>query len=177
METITVSLPEHLKKFAEQRIAEGHYKDMSNYICKLIEADIQRREGQAKLEVLLLEGMEGEATSMTEEDWADIREKGKVRYDARQNRVKDEWVSCGSYLQLSIVIFSGRAILCIRDTVVDSANTMKGCFLGAAFFLLLNDEQSVWNARAGFLNKNIGWLAGEAGWLKDRRKGVTGGNG
>lgn len=52
MSTMNVSLPETLKSFVDQQVAEGRYGTSSEYIRELIRRDLDR----ARLRSLLLEG-------------------------------------------------------------------------------------------------------------------------
>jgi antitoxin ParD1/3/4 len=52
MSTMNISLPETLKSFVDQQVAEGRYGTSSEYIRELIRRDLDR----ARLRNLLLEG-------------------------------------------------------------------------------------------------------------------------
>ncbi len=82
METMNISLPDPLKQFVDKRLSEGRHSSVSEYVRELIRAD-ERKWAQDQLEAWLMEGMEGPSTPMTKEDWADIRKRGKARYEAR----------------------------------------------------------------------------------------------
>ena len=72
MQTMNVSLPDSMKDFVEHQIAQGRYGSASEYIRELIRED-EKRKAQERLELLLLEGLAGEATEMSREDWSEIR--------------------------------------------------------------------------------------------------------
>ena len=73
MKSINISLPESMRTYIEEQIKNGDYGTASEYIRDLIRRDRASRE-QNKLKSLLFEGLNsGEATLMTENDWADIR--------------------------------------------------------------------------------------------------------
>jgi putative addiction module CopG family antidote len=106
MGMVNISLPDHLEKFAEQRIAAGRYSDISEYVRELIEADKreaerevvtiidpayyhlltdeQWRKEEDKLEALLLEAMEEEPVEADDKFWTDFRERAKARSEARK---------------------------------------------------------------------------------------------
>ncbi len=106
MPTMNISLTDDLKQVVEKRIAKGLYSTASEYMRELIRADErkarlerlsiidpdhyhlltdeQRAKAEDKLLALILEGMEGEATPMTKQDWADIRAEGLARVEARK---------------------------------------------------------------------------------------------
>ena len=68
MDDLNISLPASQQAFAEDQVADGHYPSVSDYLSDLIRAD-QKARAQEKLEAVLLEGLEGEATPWTEADW------------------------------------------------------------------------------------------------------------
>jgi antitoxin ParD1/3/4 len=72
MQTMNISLPDPLKGFVEHQIADGRYSSVSEYIRELIRDD-EKRKSQERLEQMLLEGLAGESTEMTRQDWNDIR--------------------------------------------------------------------------------------------------------
>jgi len=47
--------------------------------------DDQKRKAEEELERLLLEGLEGEETLMTAQDWSDIRREGRELMRRRRN--------------------------------------------------------------------------------------------
>lgn len=70
---MNISLPEALKEYVKERVAEEHYSNPSDYIRALIRDD-QKRQAERKLERLLMEGLEsGDAVPVTPEDWQAIR--------------------------------------------------------------------------------------------------------
>jgi antitoxin ParD1/3/4 len=79
MNDITISLPDaSLRAYVEQVVAGGDYRSASDYVATLINEDRKRR-AKARLEALLLEGLEGEPQVLTKEDWDQMRRE----YDAR----------------------------------------------------------------------------------------------
>ena len=71
--SMNVSLPETLKDYVQERVAEGTYSNPSDYVRALIREDMKRR-AEEKLDALLMEGINsGPAEPMTREDWAEIR--------------------------------------------------------------------------------------------------------
>ncbi len=57
MATITVSLPEALRKFVENRASEQGYRTVGEYVSHLLEEE-HRRETQNRLDSLLQEGID-----------------------------------------------------------------------------------------------------------------------
>ena len=85
MESMNISLPECLKKFVDGQVASGRYSSVSEYIRELIRED-EKRKAQARLEALLLEGLEGEETELTDDDWVAIRKEARARIAVNRKR-------------------------------------------------------------------------------------------
>ena len=70
--SMNVSLPETLKDYVQERVAEGTYSNPSDYVRALIREDM-RRQAEEKLDALLMEGINsGPARPV---DWEAIRAK------------------------------------------------------------------------------------------------------
>ena len=63
MSTMNISLPDSLKSFVDEQVAERGYGTSSEYICELIRADQDRR----RLRTLLLEGATSPAAATADE--------------------------------------------------------------------------------------------------------------
>jgi antitoxin ParD1/3/4 len=85
MESMNISLPEPLKQFVDGQISTGRYSSASEYVRELIRAD-EKRKAEDQLEALLLEGLQGEETPMTREDWQAIRQEALAQVKARKSR-------------------------------------------------------------------------------------------
>jgi antitoxin ParD1/3/4 len=86
MQSMNISLPEPLKEFVDGQIAQGRYSSVSEYVRELIRAD-EKRKAEERLEALLLEGLHGEETELTREDWQTIRQEALTQMKrARKNR-------------------------------------------------------------------------------------------
>src|SRR5688572_16722003 len=72
LETMNIALPDAMKEFVLQRVAEGGFSTASEYVRELIRAD-QKQKAAERLDSLLLEGLEGKATPLTNKDWSDVR--------------------------------------------------------------------------------------------------------
>lgn len=69
MPTMNISLPEAMKSFVEEQVQKGEYGSASEYVRDLVRRDQQVR-AQAKLEALLIEGIEsGEPMPVTASYW------------------------------------------------------------------------------------------------------------
>ena len=84
--SMNISLPSTLREFVEERVSTG-YGSASEYIRELLRDD-QKRAAQAKLEELLLEGINsGTPEAWTDNDWAELR--AHVRKTAAKNNGTD----------------------------------------------------------------------------------------
>jgi len=86
MTKVQVSLPKPLKQFIDVLVADGAFKDTSEYLQTLVERDRQARE-KARIETLLIAGLDsGPSTPMTPEDWDEIEREGQRIVAARKAR-------------------------------------------------------------------------------------------
>lgn len=75
MTTLNISLPEAMRAFIEQKVAQGSYGSASEYIRQLVRED-QHRTAKERLELLLMEGLEsGPAIEMTAEHWDELKRR------------------------------------------------------------------------------------------------------
>lgn len=75
MDTMNIALPEAMKQFVQDRVSEGGYSSVSEYIRELIRAD-QRRKAEERIDALLLEGLDsGAAVPVTPEYWDEKKRK------------------------------------------------------------------------------------------------------
>jgi antitoxin ParD1/3/4 len=83
MDQITITFPDPaVRAFVNQLVATGMVGSVNDYILALIDDDRKRR-AQEELEARLLEGLEGELTELTDQDWEAMRR----RYDERHPQV------------------------------------------------------------------------------------------
>lgn len=69
METMNIALPESLKVFVQERVADGGYGSVSEYVRELIRAD-QKQRLEARIDTLLLEGLNsGGPIEVTPDYW------------------------------------------------------------------------------------------------------------
>ena len=79
MTTINISLPDTMKAFIDDRIAEDGYSTASEYFLELVRQDQQRKE-QKKLEAVLLERLQGDDwQEMSQPDWDSLRQELRAR--------------------------------------------------------------------------------------------------
>lgn len=65
---MNVSIPEKLKGWAEQRVAEGRYSSTSDYIRDLVRRDQENEEKLRRLQAAIDEGLESGVSERTIED-------------------------------------------------------------------------------------------------------------
>ena len=83
MTSVNISLPDQMKEYVEGRIHEGGYGTTSEYFQDLVRED-QKRQAEAQLEALLLEGLATSATEWTKEDVGQIKKGVRERLIAKQ---------------------------------------------------------------------------------------------
>jgi antitoxin ParD1/3/4 len=75
METMNIALPEPMKHYVQERVSEGGYSSVSEYIRELIRAD-QKRKVEERIDALLLEGLDsGKPIAVTQEYWEEKKRK------------------------------------------------------------------------------------------------------
>jgi antitoxin ParD1/3/4 len=75
METMNIALPEAMKHFVQERVSQGGYSSVSEYVRELIRAD-QKRKVEERIDALLLEGLDsGEPIPVTKEYWEEKKRK------------------------------------------------------------------------------------------------------
>jgi antitoxin ParD1/3/4 len=88
MATMNISLPDTLRAFVEDCVAQEGYGTASEYFRELVRAD-QKRRAEARLEALLLEGIQsGPAEKLTKADIDQVRQVVQERIAARKKRKK-----------------------------------------------------------------------------------------
>ena len=85
METMNIALPETMKHFVQERVSEGGYSSVSEYIRELIRAD-QKRNAQERIDTLLLEGLDsGKPVAVTPEYWEEKKRRLSERLGKAAN--------------------------------------------------------------------------------------------
>jgi len=88
MATINISLPDPLRIFVEERVAQGGYGTISEYFRELVRLD-QKRKAEERLETLLLEGLDsGPAKPLTKADLAEIKRVVRKRITQKNKKKK-----------------------------------------------------------------------------------------
>lgn len=89
MQTMNISLPDPLKEFVDGQIAGGRYSSVSEYIRELIRED-EKRKAQDRLEALLLDGLEGEDSELTHQDFEEIRKEALAQLKRREKQRRND---------------------------------------------------------------------------------------
>ncbi len=75
MDTMNIALPESMKHFVQERVTEGGYSSVSEYVRELIRAD-QKRKVEERIDTLLLEGLDsGQPIPVTPEYWEEKKRR------------------------------------------------------------------------------------------------------
>lgn len=82
---MNISLPDSLKAWVEEQVAQGGFGTVSEYIRSLIR-DAQKRQAREEVEKQLLAGVDsGPVRRMTRGDLDEIRREGRQRLRARKH--------------------------------------------------------------------------------------------
>jgi len=68
MAQMNISIPDKLKSWAEQRVAEGRYSSTSDYVRDLVRRDQEAEEAMRRLRAAIDDGLASEETDATIED-------------------------------------------------------------------------------------------------------------
>jgi antitoxin ParD1/3/4 len=68
MTTVNISVPSSMRDFISEQVAKGGYSTTSEYIRQLIRQDVEK-VAQARLETLLLEGLDSGEPIEINDDW------------------------------------------------------------------------------------------------------------
>lgn len=69
---INIEIPDEVRVYVEAQITAGAYNSVGEYFLDLVQQD-QKRKAQAKLEALLLEGINSPGEEVTPEYWQNLR--------------------------------------------------------------------------------------------------------
>lgn len=74
MATMNISLPDAMRSFVEEELAEGGYQTASEYFRALVR-ERQQQKNQYKFERLIAEGLASEPVVTTPEFWETLEKK------------------------------------------------------------------------------------------------------
>jgi len=75
MAQMNISIPEKLKSWAEQRVAEGRYSSTSDYVRDLVRRDQEGEEARRRLQAAIDEGRASGVSGRTIDDIVADRRK------------------------------------------------------------------------------------------------------
>mgnify|MGYP002625430789 CR=1 FL=1 len=78
-----ITLPEPLRAYVEQRVSEGGYGSVSDYVRELIRLDV-KRTADRRLEGMLLEGVDSDSEQVDAAYLESLREWLTQRIDAKR---------------------------------------------------------------------------------------------
>ncbi len=77
MTQFNISLPPSVEEYLHQKVTQGSYKNLEDYIYHLILED-QKRNSQEKIETMLIAGLDSGAPLSITEDWWEQKRAGLV---------------------------------------------------------------------------------------------------
>ncbi len=77
MSTVTISIPDQLKRFISTQMRKKGFDNVSEYFRSLIR-DAQAKEADARLESLLLEGLDSSDIEVSDGFWKDLKADAKA---------------------------------------------------------------------------------------------------
>ncbi|MBF2005237.1 MAG: type II toxin-antitoxin system ParD family antitoxin [Chlorogloeopsis fritschii C42_A2020_084] len=69
---INIDIPDEMRVYVEAQLMTGTYNSIGEYFLDLVQQD-KKRKAQAKLEMLLLEGINSDTQEVTPEYWQNLR--------------------------------------------------------------------------------------------------------
>jgi antitoxin ParD1/3/4 len=69
---INIDIPDEMRVYVEAQFMTGTYNSIGEYFLYLVQQD-KKRQAQAKLEMLLLEGINSDTQEVTPEYWQNLR--------------------------------------------------------------------------------------------------------
>ena len=84
--TMTISLPDEMKSFIEERLKAGSFSSASEFIRQLVREEQKRAEAE-RLDRMLIEGAEsGEPIRTDDSYWQQLRKRVEKKVRARRSR-------------------------------------------------------------------------------------------
>jgi antitoxin ParD1/3/4 len=83
MQSMNISLPESMKDFVEAEVVSGGYGTASEFIRELLR-EAQKRKARARVDALLLEGLQSAASELTQTDWKNLKRRVRLRSSSRK---------------------------------------------------------------------------------------------
>ncbi len=77
MSTITISVPDQLKRFISTQMRKKGFDNVSEYFRSLVR-EAQAKEDDARLESLLLEGLDSDDLEVSDDFWTELKADAKT---------------------------------------------------------------------------------------------------
>lgn len=89
MSDFTISLPDNLKAYIDEQVAQSGYTSANEYFLALVLLDQRRRQAKDSLDSLLIEGLDsldrGEGIEATDDWWEQERRDLTERYQSQRD--------------------------------------------------------------------------------------------
>lgn len=85
MSRIDLTLPDELSAYVQEQVASRGYRDASDFVQSLLEAD-RHRNVRDEVEAMLLDAADGPFTEWSDADVEDVRRVGKRLIERRNAR-------------------------------------------------------------------------------------------
>jgi len=85
MAVVSISVPDPMKNYIEERVNEGGFSTTSEYFHDLVREDQKRREAE-RTEALLLSGLESPASDWTDQDVSFVKNAVRERIAKKQKQ-------------------------------------------------------------------------------------------
>jgi len=85
MSTVEIHLPDELKSYLDQESARRGYKDTSEFVAAVLEAE-RFRKFREELEESLVEAINEPSTPLVDQDFDDIRREGMALIEKRRHK-------------------------------------------------------------------------------------------
>lgn len=88
MPSITIALSLAQEEFVNAHVKRGGFESAGEYVAFLVSLE-QLKKRSDKIDALLLEGIRGRTTPMTDKDWEEIEKEGMKRLAADKKNVSN----------------------------------------------------------------------------------------
>jgi antitoxin ParD1/3/4 len=78
MHTLTIAVPDKVKRFIEAEVDAGHFGDSGQLISHLVSEE-EKRRAHARVEALLKEGLNSPASEFKRADWDRLKQRALER--------------------------------------------------------------------------------------------------
>ena len=83
--TLNINLPDDLSRYVQEQVERLGYKNASEYLAAVLEAE-QQRQVRQEVDQLLLESADGPFSEWNDADMEDVRRAGLRIFERRRSR-------------------------------------------------------------------------------------------